>query len=393
MARAATNPAQVGAARRGGPPAFGCAAASGKLETCPHTASGERKPDHLGAAALSFPVFPAPPVASSLDVLMAEPTTPTRTLTLDSREEAVILFGPRDQYLRTIRDALGVRLVARGDMLQIDGPAEPAAQAERAFQQLRQVLRRHGKLTAEDVRTVLDVVRGGTERGAGGSVTMMESGRHLRPRTDGQGRYVEAMKANEMVICVGPAGTGKTYLAVGWAVSLLRSGQVKKIVLVRPAVEAGERLGFLPGDLAAKVNPYLRPLFDALNDIMEPEQVRRYMENDVIEIAPLAYMRGRTLNNSCIIMDEGQNATVAQTKMFLTRMGNNSRVVVTGDLTQTDLPKTIRSGLADAVHRLRDVEGLAIVYLDESDIVRNPLVSRIVKAYEDEPQRPKRPVG
>src|SRR5262245_23588901 len=323
---------------------------------------------------------------------MAESTV-TRNLTLDSREEAVILFGPRDQFLRTIRDALGVRLVARGDMLQIDGPPDAAEQAERAFQQLRQVLRKQGKLTPEDVRTVIEVVRGGTDRGGGQSVTMMESGRHLRPRTDGQGRYVQAMKANELVICVGPAGTGKTYLAVGFAVSLLRSGQVKKIVLVRPAVEAGERLGFLPGDMAAEGNPYLRPLFDALNDIMEPEQVRRYMDNDIIEIAPLAFMRGRTLNNACIIMDEGQNATVAQTKMFLTRMGNNSRVVVTGDLTQTDLPKTIRSGLADAVHRLRDIEGLAIVYLDENDIVRNPLVSRIVMAYEDENPKPKRPVG
>jgi phosphate starvation-inducible PhoH-like protein len=319
------------------------------------------------------------------------PDTSTRTLTLDNREEAIILFGPRDQFLRTIRDALGVRLVARGDTLQIDGPSEAAEQAERAFQQLRTVLRKHGKLTPEDVRTVIEVVHGGTERGAATSVTVMESGRHLRPRTDGQGRYVQAMKANELVVCVGPAGTGKTYLAVGWAVSLLRSGQVKKLVLVRPAVEAGERLGFLPGDIAAKVNPYLRPLFDALNDIMEPEQVRRYMENDIIEIAPLAYMRGRTLNNACIIMDEGQNATVAQTKMFLTRMGNNSRVIVTGDLTQTDLPKTIRSGLADAVQRLRDVEGIAIVYLDESDIVRNPLVSRIVKAYEEPAVRPKRP--
>lgn len=323
--------------------------------------------------------------------MMADTPTASRTLTLDSREEAVILFGPRDQFLRTIRDALGVRLVARGDMLQIDGPAEAAEQAERAFQQLRQVLRRQGKLTPEDVRTVIEVVHGGTDRGAGGSVTMMESGRHLRPRTDGQGRYVQALRTHDMVICVGPAGTGKTYLAVGWAVSLLRGGQVKKLVLVRPAVEAGERLGFLPGDIAAKVNPYLRPLFDALNDIMEPEQVRRYMDNDVIEIAPLAYMRGRTLNSACIIMDEGQNATVAQTKMFLTRMGNNSKVIVTGDLTQTDLPKTIRSGLADAVHRLRDVDGLAIVYLDESDIVRNPLVSRIVKAYEEEPPRQKRP--
>jgi phosphate starvation-inducible PhoH-like protein len=322
---------------------------------------------------------------------MTDPTT-TRSLTLDSREEAVILFGPRDQYLRTIRDALGVRLVARGDTLQIDGPPEAAEQAERAFLQLRQVLRKQGKLTGEDIRTVLEVVRSDTDRGAGNAVTMMESGRHLRPRTDGQGRYVQAMRNSEMVICVGPAGTGKTYLAVGWAVSLLRSGQVKKIVLVRPAVEAGERLGFLPGDFAAKINPYLRPLFDSLNDIMEPDQVRRYMDSDIIEIAPLAYMRGRTLNNACIIMDEGQNATTAQMKMFLTRMGYNSRVVVTGDVTQTDLPKTIKSGLTDAVQRLRDVEGLAIVYLDESDIVRNPLVSRIVKAYEDEGPK-KRPVG
>ncbi|MBY0512828.1 MAG: PhoH family protein [Gemmataceae bacterium] len=316
----------------------------------------------------------------------------TRSLTLDSREEAVILFGPRDQYLRTIRDALGVKLVARGDVIQVEAPsADLAEQAVRAFQQLRQVLRRHGKITAEDVRTVVEVVHTTGERGGGQSVTVMESGRHLRPRTDGQGRYVQAMKAHDMVICVGPAGTGKTYLAVGWAVSLLRSGQVKKIVLVRPAVEAGERLGFLPGDMAAKVNPYLRPLFDALNDIMEPEQVRRYMDNDVIEIAPLAFMRGRTLNNACIIMDEGQNATIPQTKMFLTRMGNNSKVIVTGDLTQTDLPKTVTSGLADAVKRLRDIEGLALVYLDEADIVRNPLVSRIVHAYEDETPRTKRP--
>ena len=318
-------------------------------------------------------------------------TAVTRTVTLDSREEAVLLFGPRDQYLRTVRDALNVKVVARGDLIILEAATtEPVDQAERAFQQLRIVLRKHGKLTAEDVRTVVEVVRGPTDRGAGAAVTVMESGRHLRPRTDGQGRYVQAMKTHDMVICVGPAGTGKTYLAVGMAVSLLRAGQVKKIILVRPAVEAGERLGFLPGDLAAKVNPYLRPLFDALNDIMEPEQVRKYIDNDVIEIAPLAYMRGRTLNNSVIIMDEAQNATVPQTKMFLTRMGNNSRVVVTGDLTQTDLPKTIPSGLADAVQRLREVEGLSIVYLDESDIVRNPLVSRIVKAYEDETPRGRR---
>jgi phosphate starvation-inducible PhoH-like protein len=318
---------------------------------------------------------------------MAE-STESRTLTLDSREEAVILFGPRDAYLRTIRDALGVKLVARGDLLQIEGSPEGTEQAERAFQQLRQLLRKQGQLSGEDVRTVIEVVRGGTDRG--GSVTIMDSGRGLRARTDGQGRYVQALRTHDVVLCVGPAGTGKTYLAVGWAVNLLRSGQVKKIVLVRPAVEAGERLGFLPGDLVAKINPYLRPLFDALNEIMDHETVKKYMESDIIEILPLAYMRGRTLSNSCIILDEGQNASIAQMKMFLTRMGLNSKVIVTGDLTQTDLPRTVRSGLSDAVHRLRNVEGLATIYLDQSDIVRNPLVTRIVKAYEEDAPRLKK---
>lgn len=315
---------------------------------------------------------------------MAETSTVTRSLTLDSREEAVILFGSRDQYLRMVRDALGVKVVARGDTLQIEGSATAVEQAERAFQQLRTVLRKNARLLAEDVRTVLEVIRGGDARGGPTSLAVTDSGKYLRPRTDGQGRYVQALKSHDLVLCVGPAGTGKTYLAVGWAVTLLRSGQVKKIVLVRPAVEAGERLGFLPGDLVAKINPYLRPLFDALNDIMEPEQVRRYMENDIIEILPLAYMRGRTLSSACIILDEGQNATTAQMKMFLTRMGHNSKIVVTGDMTQVDLPRTVRSGLADAVHRLRNVEGISIVHLDQGDIVRNPLVQKIVDAYEEE---------
>lgn len=315
----------------------------------------------------------------------------TRTITLASRDEAVILFGLRDQYLRAVRESLGVKLIARGDLLQIEGTPEAAEQAERVFQQLRQLLRKQGKLTPEDVRSVIDVIRG--NQAVGAAVTLTETGRGLRTRTDGQGRYVQALRTHDVVVCVGPAGTGKTYLAVGWAVGLLRSGQVKKIVLVRPAVEAGERLGYLPGDLVAKISPYLRPLFDALAELMDPETVKKYMENDVIEILPLAYMRGRTLSNACIILDEGQNATTSQMKMFLTRMGLNSKIVVTGDLTQTDLPRTIRSGLADAVHRLRDIEGLAIVYLDQGDIVRNPLVTRIVKAYEEETPRPKRPTG
>ena len=315
---------------------------------------------------------------------MTEPTTATRSITLDSREEAVILFGPRDGYLRTVRDALGVRVVARGDLLQVDGPEEAVGHAERAFQQLRVILRKSGKLLPDDVKNVLDVVRGNDVRNGPTTLAVSESGKYLRPRTDGQGRYVQAMKTHDLVICVGPAGTGKTYLAAAQAVSLLRTGQVKKIVLVRPAVEAGERLGFLPGDLIAKINPYLRPLFDCLNDIMEPELVKRYMESDIIEILPLAYMRGRTLNSACIILDEGQNATASQMKMFLTRMGHGAKIVVTGDMTQVDLPRTVRSGLADAVHRLKGIEGISIVHLDQADIVRNPLVQKIVDAYDDD---------
>jgi phosphate starvation-inducible PhoH-like protein len=313
----------------------------------------------------------------------------TRTLSIEDREEAVILFGPRDSHLRALRDALNVKAVYRGGELRMEGTAESVEQFERAFFQLRSIARKQGEIGDRDVAGVLEVVRGGTERG-GAAVVATEGGRSLRTRTDGQSRYIQALQHHDVVFCVGPAGTGKTYLAVAWAVSLLKSKQVKKIVLVRPAVEAGERLGYLPGDLVAKISPYLRPLYDALADIMDPEVVKKLMESEVIEIVPLAYMRGRTLNQSCIILDEGQNATVAQMKMFLTRMGANSKIVITGDTTQTDLPRTVKSGLADAVHRLRDVEGLAIVHLDQSDIVRNPLVTRIVKAYEEEGARKRR---
>jgi phosphate starvation-inducible PhoH-like protein len=314
------------------------------------------------------------------------------TITLDSRDEALLLFGSRDQFLREIRSHLGMtQLVGRGDQILLKGSDEQLALATRVFEQLRQMLRQQGKLSAEDVRTVLEVVTQGGERlGTGPEKAGEIVGRHVRPRTDGQARYVRAMRDHDLTICVGPAGTGKTFLAVGMAVSMLRQSAVKKIVLVRPAVEAGERLGFLPGDIAAKVNPYLRPLFDALNDMMEPEQVKRYMENDIIEIVPLAFMRGRTLNQAVIILDEGQNTTIPQMKMFLTRMGGGSKIIVTGDVTQVDLPKQTRSGLTDAVHRLRDLERIAIIYLDEHDIVRNPLVQQILRAYEDERPRKKK---
>lgn len=311
------------------------------------------------------------------------PENVSRSLTVDSRDEALLLFGNRDQFLRLIRDGLGVRIVARGDTIQIDGPEEAVGQSERAFTQLRSILRSNGQLTNEDVKTVVEIVRAGSERNGSQNLTMLEGGKYLRPRTDGQGRYVQALRENDVTICVGPAGTGKTFLAVGMAVTLLRQGAVKKIVLVRPAVEAGERLGFLPGDLVAKINPYLRPLLDALNDLIDYEQVKKYMETEVIEIVPLAYMRGRTLNNACIILDEGQNATTSQMKMFLTRMGMNSKIIVTGDITQVDLPPTLKSGLIDAMHRLRGIPRLGIIQLDEKDIVRHALVQQIVKAYEE----------
>ena len=233
------------------------------------------------------------------------------TITLDSRDEAVLLFGSRDQHLKEIRSTLGAQqLVGRGDQVIVKGTDEQINQAQRVFGQLRNVLRSQGSLSSEDVKTVLEVVTGAGPRPASGERPAESGSRYMKPRTDGQGRYVRAMYDSDLTICYGPAGTGKTWLAVGMAVSLLRQSVVKKIVLVRPAVEAGERLGFLPGDIVAKINPYLRPLFDALNDMMEPEQVKRYMENDIIEICPLAYMRGRTLNQAVIILDEGQNTTV-----------------------------------------------------------------------------------
>lgn len=317
------------------------------------------------------------------------------TIQLDSRDEALLLFGSRDTFLKEVRTALGMQqLAGRGDQILLKGNDDQISQAQRVFTQLRSLLRAQGNLSIEDVRSVLEVVTQGGQpiapAGPAGSAGATATGtsKYVRPRTDGQARYVKAMRENDLTICVGPAGSGKTWLGVGMAVSWLRSQQIKKIILVRPAVEAGERLGYLPGDLVAKINPYLRPLFDALNDMMEPEQVKRYMENDIIEICPLAYMRGRTLSHAAIILDEGQNTTVPQMKMFLTRMGTGSKIIVTGDVTQVDLPPKTRSGLSDAIARLRGVDGLAVVQLDDSDIVRNPLVQRVLKAYDEE--RPKR---
>ncbi len=316
------------------------------------------------------------------------PSMPEATISLDNHDEELAVFGSRDQILRQVRDTLRVKVLARPGEVRLEGEPERVEQARIVFEELRRLYRKQRMITSGDVAEALEQVLHRGDDDGFDTLEIREGNRRVRPRTEGQSRYLRALRDHEMVFCVGPAGTGKTYLAVAQAVSSLRRGEIKKIVLVRPAVEAGERLGFLPGDLEAKINPYLRPLFDALHDLMNYDQIRRYMGNDLIEIAPLAYMRGRTLNDAAIILDEGQNATVSQMKMFLTRMGQNARIVVTGDITQVDLPPGTTSGLADAANRLQGIPGLSIVYLDKSDIVRHPLVQAIVNAYEaTEPAR------
>ncbi len=324
---------------------------------------------------------------------------PEVTISLDSHDEELAVFGSRDQFLRQVRDAFNVKVVARHGEVRVEGETRRIELARQVLEELKGWHRKRRTASAGEVADLIESRSRPEADERNGAVEIREGSRVVRARTDGQARYLAALRDYELVFCVGPAGTGKTYLAVAMAVAELRKGRIKKIVLVRPAVEAGEHLGFLPGDLEAKINPYLRPLLDALHDLMDYDQIRRYMSNDLIEIAPLAYMRGRTLNDAVIILDEGQNATVPQMKMFLTRMGQNARIVVTGDTSQVDLPPETVSGLADAVARLRDVPGIGIAVLDRSDIVRHALVQAIVNAYEEtEPARrvgtaPTSPVG
>ncbi len=314
------------------------------------------------------------------------------SLAFSSPDQVLRLFGTQDRYLRQVRDAVGVDVTLRGDEIRLRGTDEQIRRGLAVFAELQAILEKRGELLEAEVQGVLGTAgngKSGHHQGSNGSgdeaIDLLEKARRVAPRTPGQAEYVRAIRENDLVFCVGPAGSGKTYLAVAMAVNALRQEQVKKIVLVRPAVEAGERLGFLPGDLLAKVNPFLRPLLDAMNEMLDFDQVKRYMERDVVEIVPLAFMRGRTLNNTFIILDEGQNTTVTQMKMFLTRLGNGSRIVVTGDTTQTDLPPNVTSGLLDAIERLQGVEGIAHVRLTGRDIVRHRLVKEIVKAYEDGP--------
>jgi phosphate starvation-inducible PhoH-like protein len=306
------------------------------------------------------------------------------TIPLVDSHRALSLFGARDQHLRAIRETLGVSITHRDGEIRVTGDEAAVARAKEALTQLNTQLDQQGVITVDHVSDVLGVVTGKRNGAITAGVIDVVAARRITPRTQGQARYIQSIRDHDITFAIGPAGTGKTYLAVAVAVEALKHHQIRKIVLVRPAVEAGESLGFLPGDLHAKINPYLRPLLDALHEMIDYDQMKRYMEQDVIEVVPLAYMRGRTLNESFIILDEAQNTTIAQMKMFLTRMGQGSKIVISGDTTQIDLPRPSASGLVDAVARLRDIPGVNIVQLNKSDIVRHRLVQDIVRAYEED---------
>lgn len=311
------------------------------------------------------------------------------TISVVDTHALLALFGPRDQHLRKIREALAVDISAHEHQVRIAGEKQAVAQATEVIEQLKDYVDRHGTPSIDEVERAITAVQKGTNDGQALAIDVFNPARKVRPRTPGQVRYVNAIRDHELVLAIGPAGTGKTYLAVATAIAALRQERIRKIVLVRPAVEAGENLGFLPGDLRAKINPYLRPLLDSLADMIDYEQLKRYLETDVIEVVPLAYMRGRTLNEAFIILDEAQNATVSQMKMFLTRMGQGSKIVVSGDATQVDLPAPTKSGLIDALRRLKGIEGIATVQLHKSDIVRHRLVQEIVRAYDEENVKPR----
>lgn len=308
------------------------------------------------------------------------------TLTLNDQDEVLRVLGPRDQHLRTLREALGIRIIPRDRTLQLEGDDAPVHLAERVIAQLRSIAKQ-GPIAPSDLQLTLETLQRSSDRDSPERLAVETIGKGVRPKTDGQSRYVRMMREKDVTICIGPAGTGKTYLATATAAAALKANQVKKLILCRPAVEAGEKLGFLPGDIEDKVNPYLRPLLDALEDLLPIDLVRRYLETNVIEMSPLAFMRGRTLNHAFIILDEGQNTTITQMKMFLTRLGAGSKMVITGDVTQVDLPRNIPSGLVDAGHRLRNLERVGVITLENADIVRHPLVQQIVEAYESDKHR------
>ncbi|HEY1802773.1 MAG TPA: PhoH family protein [Terriglobales bacterium] len=297
------------------------------------------------------------------------------------------LFGTRDENLHVLEDGLNINIDLRSDAIDLEGTPQDVGRAEQIFADYEHLQRSGFTFQNGDLNSMLRVLVADpqvTLRSLAEAGRQRSFGRRtVQPKGLNQRRYLEAIEAHDMVFGIGPAGTGKTYLAVAMAISALLAKRVNRIILARPAVEAGERLGFLPGSLQEKIDPYLRPLYDALYEMLEPEKVDRYLEKNVIEIAPIAFMRGRTLNDSFVILDEAQNTTSEQMKMFLTRLGFNSKAVITGDITQIDLPNARRSGLVEAMDVLKKVEGLAFVHFDEGDVVRHHLVQRIIRAYDD----------
>ena len=330
---------------------------------------------------------------------MSDTATVTRRISLAPDVDLLPLLGRNDDHLRTLEHELDVRIVARGHEVMLKGDERQVKKAERALVQLAELVRSGAPLRQVEVRAALRMLADDEDADLkavfSDAIAVPSRKKWVTPKTRGQKRYVDAIRAHDMVFGIGPAGTGKSFLAVAMAVSALTRREVARIVLTRPAVEAGERLGFLPGDLYEKVHPYLRPLYDALYDMLEAEKVTSLMEKGEIEIAPLAYMRGRTLNDSFIILDEAQNSTTEQMKMFLTRLGFNSKMVITGDITQVDLPASRGSGLIEVQSILRDVQGISFVYFDETDVVRHRLVSAIVRAYDvhDARKGDRRPAG
>ena len=310
----------------------------------------------------------------------------TEHMNVESPEQFIGMFGIREENIPLFREELGVEIYAHGSEITLSGDPDKVALARETLEKLGEIVLRGETVDHTRIRYAIGLAAEGKADRIGeimrDVIAITYRGRQVKCKTLGQKQYVEAIKGNTATFAVGPAGTGKTYLAIAMAVVALKNKEVEKIILARPAVEAGERLGFLPGDLQEKVDPYLRPLYDALYDILGRDAALRLKEKETIEVVPLAYMRGRTLDNSFIILDEAQNATKEQMKMFLTRMGFGSKVIVTGDVTQIDLPRGKRSGLVDAMHILNHVEGIAFCRLTDSDVVRHPLVRRIVNAYD-----------